>query len=138
MSVGGIDIVLLAPANECLTDMILRACRRHWPNEKSYFQDANDENHVYSLDNSWVWKVGTTSKEFFVYRNEAAVKSWEEGPTPANTNTMFHFIIGDANPSEPGEVEVCLVCDKLTRDVKRFIDDLTDTFLAAVSIQRAA
>jgi hypothetical protein len=138
MSIGGIDVVLIAPADECLGDMILRACRRHWPKERPFFQDAMDENHVYSLDDPWVWKVGTKSKEFFVYQNEEAVRSWEDGPTSANANTMFHFIIGEVNSSEAGDVEVCLVCDKMTRSVKHFVADLTVTFVAAVPRRRAA
>jgi hypothetical protein len=137
MSIGGIDVVLLAPAGQCLGDMILRDCLRHWPKEKPFFQDAL-ETQVHPFDDPWVWTVGTTSKEFMVYRNQEAVRAWEEGPTSANTNTMFHFIIGDVKPSEPGDVEVCLVCDKLTRDVKRFIANLTATFLAGISRRRAA
>ena len=137
MPLGGIDVVLLAPAQECVGDMILRACRRHWPREKCLFQEARDEVNVYPLDDPWVWAVGTGSKEFFVYQNEDAVKAWDaDGATPANSNTMLHFIVGDADAKDPGMVEVALVCDKLTPDVRALIADLKAAFLSGISGSR--
>lgn len=134
MSIGGINVVLLAPARECVGDMILRACRRHWTNERCFFQAADDEVHVYPLDDPWVWTMGTANREFFVYQNEDAVQAWEaEGAIPSNCNTMLHFLIGDINPSDPSMVEVCLVCDKLTADIRNLIADLETAFLSGTS-----
>jgi hypothetical protein len=133
MTVGGIDTVLLAPAGECVGDLVLRACCRHWDRWKCIFQDGNDQ-ATHSLDEAWVWEVGTASKEFFVYRDRAAAESWNtDGATAANANTMFHFIIGEPRPGDPNTVEVAFVCDKLTREVKDFIADLKTTFLAGIA-----
>lgn len=132
MSVGGIDIVLPAPANPRLGDVIVYACRRHWPRERCYFQDALVEDEVHPLDDPWVWTVGTTSREFFVYQNRKAVKSWEDGPTPKNVNTMLHFLVGEPLASDPSLVEVSLVCDKITPDIRRLVEDLRTSFSALV------
>ena len=132
MSIGGIDIVLLAPAKECVGDLILRVCCRHWNGRKCQFQDANDTN-IRPLDDPWVWQVGTASKEFFVFRDPAAAESWgKEGAIPANANTMFHFIIGEPKADPPSTVEVGFVCDKLTTSVKDLLAELKAAFLAVI------
>ncbi len=130
MPLGGLDAILIAPTGECVGDLILRVCRRFWPDESSCFQDALDEVNVFRLDDPWVWLKGTSSKEFFVYRDEEAVSAWEDGPTCNNANTMFHFIIGDPLPSDPRFVEVAFAFDKHTPEVGRFIRDLTSCFLS--------
>jgi hypothetical protein len=133
MPVGGMEVVLPAPAQECIGDIILRACRRHWPGETCYFQDVTDEENVYSLNEPWVWLRGTTSKEFFVYRNRAAVEAWADGPTAANVNSMLHFIIGAGNGPDRDTVETTVVFDRLTKDVRFFLDDLQSTFLSTAA-----
>jgi hypothetical protein len=123
MPLGGVHVVLPAPAGECLGDIILRACRWHWPGERCFFQDAEDEDHVYPLDDPWVWTTGAASKEFFIYKNEEAVKAWTDGPTRSNANTMLHFLIG-----EP----LAVVCDKITPDIRHLIDALRTSFSSLV------
>src|SRR5262245_20821461 len=114
MSIGGVGVVLLAPAGERLGEIILTAFRRHWAQDPCFFQDAGDQGQIRPFEDPWVWKVETTSREFFVFPNEEAAKSWAEGPTRENINQMLHFLIGDGKPENRGDVEVCLVCDKLT------------------------
>jgi len=128
MPLGGIDFVLTAPARECLGDVILRACRRHWRFERCFFQDANDEENVYPIDDAWVWNIGVASREFFVYKNEKAVTAWADGPTRDNVNTMIHFIIGEPLPADPQIVEVAMVCDKRTPEMDRLVTDLRECF----------
>jgi hypothetical protein len=123
MSIGGVDTILLAPARECIAELLLRACQQHWQGQTWVIQDG-DEEDFHLLDDPWVWRVGTQSKEFFVYRDRAAAESWKEGPTPANANTMFHFIIGEALATNPGVREVVVICDDLTPEVQRFLASL--------------
>jgi hypothetical protein len=133
MMIGGDDELLLAPANECIADVILRMCRLHWRGSPCVFEDANSD-HTYPLSDPWVWKVGTTSREFFVYRSQADADLWEkEGAVPINVNTMFHFMIGDSMAADPRFVEVGFAFDKRTTEIRRFIEDLRSCFLSAMT-----
>jgi hypothetical protein len=128
MQIGGIDVLLHAPAGECIADMMLRACRELWADSEPCFQDG-ESTDVHSFSDPWVWRVGTTSREFFVYRSRADADAWEaEGAVPANANSMFHFLIGGPGPNEPGFLEVALVFDKWTPEVRRLIRDLEIRF----------
>jgi hypothetical protein len=128
MSIGGRDIVFLAPGNESIADAILRVCRRHWLPATCLFQDAQEQ-QVRPFSDTWVWMVGTSRKEFSVYRDESAVVSWrEEGATKQNANTMFHFIIGEQSAEKPSFVEVAMVFDKFTPKVRTFIENLRESF----------
>jgi hypothetical protein len=130
MHIGGIDVLLHAPAGECLADMMLRACRELWGNSEPFFQDG-EATEVRSLNDPWVWRVGTTSREFFVYRSRADADSWEaEGAIPGNANTMLHFLIGDPVPEDPRLVEVAVVFDKWTPEIRRLIGDLKTRFVS--------
>jgi hypothetical protein len=125
----GYDVLLLAPAGECIADVILRACRQHWRGSPCVFEDAEGDQTIPVTD-PWVWTVGTASREFFVYRNQADADLWAgEGAVPPNPNTMFHFLIG-APVADGRFVEVAFVFDKLTPPIRRFIKELRSTFLA--------
>jgi len=109
--IGGDDELFLAPAGECIADVILRMCRLHWRGSPCIFEDAGSD-RTYSLSDPWVWTVGTTSRDFFVYRSQEDADLWEkEGAVPINVNTMFHFVIGDPLPSDPRFVEVGFAFD---------------------------
>lgn len=128
MCIGGMDIVLLAPATECIGDLIVRACRRYWPKGECVFQDAH-EHATHSLSDRWVWTVGVTRNEFSVYRDAAAAASWKEkGAIKSNANTMFHFIVGD-EMVDGGFVEIAMVFDRSTSDVRAFIKELQNALL---------
>jgi hypothetical protein len=131
MSIGGEDIILKAPADGApgdLGDIILRACWRHWEYGDCHFEDA-DRPGAYSFREPWVWTVGTTSKEFFVYKDAAAAESWEQyGMTRANASAMLHFLIGGWEPTPPGIIEVTLVCDRQTRAIKTLVAQLRAMF----------
>lgn len=138
MCIGGIDIVLHAPASENAGDAILRACRIYWPESDCVFQDARV--HAWrAFSDPWVWIVGTHCKEFSVYRDFAAVDSWKaHGAIQGNTNTMLHFIIGEPKSPAAETVEVAVVFDALTKSMERFLNDLHASFNAAVFERRAA
>lgn len=130
MDIGGIDVMLQARAGDCIADMILRACRQLWGRSNPCFQDG-ESTEVHSLDDPWVWRFGTTSREFFVYRSRADADSWEtEGAVPANSNTMLHFLIGDPTLDDSRLVEVAIVFDKWTPEIRRLIEDLKTRFLS--------
>jgi hypothetical protein len=141
MSIGGVDVVLLAPATECIGDVIVRACRGFWPNRECVFRDAH-EHATHPLSDPWVWTVGVAQNEFSVYRDAAAAASWKEhGAVKSNANTMFHFIIGEPMAGEPSLIEVAMIFDKLTRAVRAFVSELQNGFLslkAQVSEREAA
>lgn len=124
----GFDVLLLAPARECLGDVILHACRQHWPGHDCVFQDV-DEVETHAFSKPWVWTAGTARQEFFVYRDQAAAASWtEDGAVPENRNTMFHFLIGAPLKDRPDLVEVTVVFDRLTPEVRRFLKGLQAGF----------
>ena len=128
MMLYGCDVLLLAPAGECIADVLLRACRQHWRGCPCVFEDAEGD-HTVPLTDSWVWKVGTASREFFVYRSQADADLWDdEGVQPPNPNTMFHFLIGDT-VANGRFVEVAFVFDKLTPALRQFIKELRSSFL---------
>jgi len=118
--------------------MMLRACRQLWADSEPYFQDG-ESTEIHSLNDPWVWRVGTVSREFFVYRSRADAGSWKaEGAVPANANTMLHFLIGDPAPDDPRLVEVAVVLDKWTPEIRRLIEDLKTRFLSSPAhFQRA-
>ena len=128
MSIGGTDVVLLAPATECIGDIIVRACRRFWPGGECVFQDAQ-EHAVRLLSDRWVWTVGVARNEFSVYKDAAAAGLWKEkGGVKSNANTMFHFIVGDEKIN--GDfVEIAMIFDKLTPDLRAFIKELRNALL---------
>jgi hypothetical protein len=130
MYIGGIDVLLQAPAGECIADMMLRACRQLWAESEPCFQDG-EATEVHSFKDPWVWRVGTSSREFFVYRSRADADSWEaEGAVPTNANTMLHFLIGEPLPDDPRLVEVAVVFDKWTPEVRQLLQDLNTRFVS--------
>ena len=135
---GGYDVLLLAPSGECIADAILRACRSHWQGSVCVFQNTEETTeHLFS--DPWVWNVGTSSRDFFVYRDQDAAASWEEhGAVKENRNTMFQFLIGDSLDDTPEWVEVAVVFDSYTPIMKRFIKKLHSGFLALTPLPRAA
>jgi hypothetical protein len=129
---GGVDVLMMAPADECVGDIILRVCRRHWEGSDCVFQDAS-ESQTHSFSEQWVWEVGSSRKDFFVYRDQAAAVSWgAKGAVKENANTMFHFLIGDRLPAERRLLEVAVVFDKFDPAVRRFLKELQTAFLSAI------
>lgn len=129
MILGGYDVLLLAPAGECIADVLLRACRQHWRGSPCVFENVEGDRTI-PLTDPWVWTVGTASREFFVYRNQADADRWDaEGAVSTKANTMFHFLIGDT-VANGRLVEVAFVFDKLTPPIRRLIRELRSTFLA--------
>src|SRR5437764_261188 len=117
MEIGGIDIILAVPADVPIVDMVLGRLMRLWPG--AYFIDA-DETESHRIDEPWVRSRGGQCDEFLIYKDKAAVESWQqEGPTPGNTNTMLHFLLR-ADPEAGDEFkELTLVCDERTAEIDR-------------------
>jgi hypothetical protein len=133
MVIGGDDELFLAPAGECIADVILRMCQLHWRDSPCIFEDA-DSDRTYPFSDPWVWKIGTTSQEFFVYRSQEDADLWEkDGTVPINANTMFHFMISEPIPDDPRFVEVSFAFDKRTAEIRRFIQDLKNCFLSMMT-----
>jgi hypothetical protein len=124
MSIGGTDIVLLAPADVPIADLVLRICRRFWPN--CVFQEANSA-AVHKLDEVMLWLRLTGCNEFFIYHDSDAADTWTtHGSTSINLNNMLHFILSEQ--PRANLVEVTLVCDVLTDELRMLIDSLKSGF----------
>lgn len=129
--VGGTDIILVGPSHLGISDLILRVCRDRWSDCR--FQMA-DSLEVYKLDDPWVWKLGTLSKEFFVYRDAEAASNWaKDGAGCEAANSMLHFILRDLQQAGLVYAEVTLVCDQLDDVVRSIVDSLKSGFLCAMS-----
>jgi hypothetical protein len=123
MMIGGHDIIIDVPPHAPVAHLILERIERLWPNAR--FRDAEEEGH-YAIHDPQALIRGERSKEFLIYRDLAAVEAWDrEGATPANLTTMLYFIIRDDPAGRDSLREVTLVCGKKSREIRRFIDDLT-------------
>jgi hypothetical protein len=126
MIVGGSDLIIEAPPEVPLTDLILARVRRFWPD--SWFQDASEDD-VYPIGDTRVSVRGGRSKEFFIYRDRAAIEGWKRGgATLSNMNKMLYFIVSDGDAADDEPREVTLVCGKQTRAIKQLVRDLDQSF----------
>jgi hypothetical protein len=126
--IGGIDIVLVAPAEVPLADVIVRRMAETWPS--GLFEDV-DADRSYGLSDPWVAIHAANSKEFFVYRDAAAEESWEQnGAVPENANTMIHFLIGGLLSGKHRLRQMTIVCDQETDELKQLVSDLKNIFRA--------
>lgn len=80
MEIGGYDIVL----NTTNISELIEIVRKSWP----YLVDYSD----------------AETGDFFIFKNSSYLKVWyDRGFNPDDSNTMFHFIVGDDTTT--------LVCD---------------------------
>jgi hypothetical protein len=135
MIVGGEDIVLLAPPDVPVADVILRQLRRHWPD--AYFQDADREDYG-PIDSPVVLIQGGRSREFFVFSNRTAAEAWHrDGATAENANSMLHFLIGPLGPRGMPR-QVTMVCDDSNAEIERLSADLRGSFRGSRFTSRVA
>lgn len=121
MSIGGIDKVLIIPAQVRATDVILRVCLQHWP--EGILEDDCDGS-IYPLAEAVSRLPSRPEQEFFVYRDAEAAKDWEsEGATSTSVNTMLHFLITKPD-KETGFREVTVVCDQLDEPMQEVLSEL--------------
>ncbi len=136
MIVGGSDIVIEAPPGVSLANLILEYVRLLWPD--SWFQDAN-EDEALPIGDRRVSIRGGRSREFFIYRDRAAVGDWgREGATPSNMNTMLYFILEAKSAGEDELQEFTMVCGERTAEVEQFARDLDRSFRSSWVPVRAA
>jgi len=136
MIVGGNDIVIPAPPDVPVTDLILSRVRRLWPNGR--FQGA-DEDVDHALGDIYVVMQGGRSREFFIYRDRPSFEAWErDGATPTNLETMLYFLIGDPPADGWGLRQVTLVCGERTGAILNLIGDLESSFRASQISRQAA
>jgi hypothetical protein len=126
MSLGGIDLILRAPRGVPIADVVLRTCRRRWPN--CVFQ-GEDEGGVHSVADPILWLDLTDSREFFVYRDRHAAERWDiQGYTPEDPNSMLYFIVADDEGSTARIRETTLVCGELTGEIRELVGELEEEF----------
>jgi hypothetical protein len=121
----GYDIILNAPGDVPVGEVVLKSCQRHWP--RCVFLDDR-EDAVRTLDDPRVWRIGTASDEFFVYEDSDAADSWQrQGLTTDNAGQRLYVIVSPHDTSAR-TVEVTLVSAQLTTSVQRIVDDLRHEF----------
>ena len=126
MEIGGTDVVLMARPGVPVTEMILRRVQFLWP--ECVFEDANTGGQ-HPIWSESVWLYGTGSKEFFVYRDEAAALAWDQdGGTEENLDTMLYFLVEKQPQSGRLAREVTIVCGHPSSDVVQLVEDLVKTF----------
>jgi hypothetical protein len=126
MSTGGQDTLMKAPADLPVADVVLRVCGRHWPT--CLFQDEGEELY-HALNDPDLWLSLTDSAEFFVYRDAAAARKWDEdGFDASDPNSMLYFIVSRSNQAGGRPREVTLVCGELDAEMRGLIAELKNGF----------
>jgi hypothetical protein len=114
--IGGTDVILEVSAGAPVADVVFSVVRRHWPN--CVFQDADDESGPFAPPDIWTPRL--ISREFFLYRDSQAARSWDEhGAAPENHNLMLHVFVPDERESM-----VTLVCGDVTGEMKQIIREI--------------
>jgi len=64
-------------------------------------------------------------REFFVYRDEQAARSWDaDGATPENYNTMLYIIVPEKPAERTTVPTLTVVCGEPTGEVKIILQDI--------------
>ena len=109
MNIGGTDVIFAAPRASFNTRRILEVVQGEWP--AAVLEDADTEGTLPVRD-LLAGELSRDSCEFFLYRDEASAKSWDEdGLTTANANAMIHVLTRDI-PGSPEKLEVTFVVDR--------------------------
>jgi hypothetical protein len=118
MMIGGIDIILEVPREVPVHQRIIDQVLRFWPGARFQDVDSDDDR---PLAESAVRIASADSREFFIYRDQATAKSWQEdGASVATYNTMLHILVDHA-PEGTGGRRVTIVCDDRTDQVEQII-----------------
>jgi len=127
MNIGGTDVILAAPRATFDIRRILEVVQTEWPD--AVFEDAEADG-TRPLQKLVARHERVDSCEFFLFRDEASARSWdEEGLTTANANKMLHVLIRDI-PSSSDEIELTLVVDRLKGKMATLIGRLRETLNA--------
>jgi hypothetical protein len=114
--IGGTDVILEVSVGAPVADVVFAVVRRHWPN--CVFQDAEDESARFEAPA--LWPPQLISREFFLYRDPQAARSWgEHGAAQDNHNLMLHAILPDEQ-----DTMVTLVCDAVGGELKKIIREI--------------
>jgi hypothetical protein len=91
--IGGTDHVVGLPPSEARIRFILKLVFLSWT--KGVFLEADDPiDAALSLRDAIFRPLKT--KEFFIYQDQAALRSWEKkGATRTNDAKMLHFVLGE-------------------------------------------
>lgn len=124
--IGGIDRILDVPAKLCAPTQILLACLKHWPN--GYYQHAA-ETVILPIREALTTRTAPLGDEFFVYKDRASAESWErDGATPANRNTMIHFLLETASANGAG-CRLTMVIDDRAPEMDEIEQSISDPSL---------
>jgi len=118
MMIGGTDLIFSVRRADFDIRSVLEAILDLWPH--AVFEEADGEG-TQPLAEVCGRKV-FPSEEFFISRDAAAAKSWDEqGATPENANDLVHILWGQ--PSGPaGQPQLTVVVGSLTDEMIRLRD----------------
>jgi hypothetical protein len=119
--IGGMDFVFWTPDQDAAVCAILRIVCRRW---KDYvFQNAADLAPMPRFPQGIL--PTPTGDQFFIYRNEAAARSWEEfGAIPENANTMLHVLVGKRRQPGTDYRSLTVVCDEAVGETREILDEI--------------
>src|SRR5262249_6183460 len=113
--IGGTDIICPVRSDIPIADVIFRTVRRYWP--RYVFLNAEETGPFTPWAGAGLPRP--SGREFFIYRDEEAARSWDEqGAVPENANTMLHVILPPERAPLPALAEVTLVCGELTGEME--------------------
>jgi hypothetical protein len=120
--IGGTDVICPVRSDLPIADVIFRSVRRYWP--QYVYQDADDETGPFT-PHKGPWLPRPKGREFFVYRDKQAARSWDRyGATPKNTNTMLYVILPRERSVAPVPTSMTLVCGELQGEMAAMIGEI--------------
>lgn len=121
--VGGKDVVFEAAPQGFDVRLVLDAVLELWPD--AVFQDV-DEEAGRPLTDVLAAGGASTSREFFVYKDEAGAQGWiREGWTEEHGNDMAHFLVSE-DATSPNRLLLTLVIDSLTSQTLELMASVQD------------
>ena len=120
--IGGTDIVVEMRAGAPAARVILQTVRRYWPH--CVYKDAADETVPVEMPDE-AWPPQLRGRQFFLYRDEDAARSWDQhGAIPENDNLMLHVILPDAAAAYSVPSRLTLVCGEPVGQIGAMIDEI--------------
>ena len=124
--IGGTDLICPVRGDIPIPDVIFRVVRRYWPGY--VFQNADDESGPFT-PHAGPWLPRPSGREFFIYRDEQAARSWDEhGATPENRGTMLYVILPSEQSLIASPTSVTLVCGELTGVMGDLVREIQSMF----------
>jgi len=118
MDMSGVDRYFPIAYGVDATDIVLRACQRHWP--ECVLRNATDDEDR-SLDDPDLWIGNSLGKEFFVYRCRRVAECWhKQGAAEDNRDSMLHVMIA-AGENDRNRICVVEIHDEANNMIQKIL-----------------